>query len=68
MRRWRHDGDALNAAGYLRIFDGIASGALDGRPQLAELLDHLRAGDTLVLFPSSTPDLIIVATLIPDAR
>jgi len=42
--------DALNAAGCLRIFDDTASGALDDRPQLAELLDHLREGDTLVVW------------------
>ncbi len=42
--------DALNTAGCLRIFDDTASGALDDRPQLAELLDHLREGDTLVVW------------------
>ncbi len=42
--------DALNAAGCLRIFEDTASGALDDRPQLAELLDHLREGDTLVVW------------------
>jgi DNA invertase Pin-like site-specific DNA recombinase len=42
--------DALNAVGCLRIFDDTASGALDDRPQLAELLDHLREGDTLVVW------------------
>ncbi len=42
--------DALNAAGCLRIFKDTASGALDDRPQLAELLDHLREGDTLVVW------------------
>lgn len=42
--------DALNAAGCLRIFEDTASGALDDRPQLAELLDDLREGDTLVVW------------------
>jgi DNA invertase Pin-like site-specific DNA recombinase len=42
--------DALNAAGCLRIFEDTASGALDDRPQLAALLDHLREGDTLVVW------------------
>ncbi len=42
--------DALSAAGCLRIFDETASGALDDRPQLAALLDHLREGDTLVVW------------------
>ena len=42
--------DALTAAGCLRIFEDTASGALDDRPQLAGLLDHLRGGDTLVVW------------------
>jgi len=42
--------DALNAAGCLRIFSDTASGALDDRPQLAELLGQLRDGDTLVVW------------------
>ncbi len=47
--------DALNAAGCLRIFEDTASGALDDRPQLAELLDHLREGDTLVVWRLDRP-------------
>ena len=43
--------DALSAAGCLRIFSDTASGALDERPELARLLDDLRAGDTLVVWP-----------------
>jgi DNA invertase Pin-like site-specific DNA recombinase len=42
--------DALTAAGCLRIFSDTASGALDDRPELARLLDHLRDGDTLVVW------------------
>jgi DNA invertase Pin-like site-specific DNA recombinase len=42
--------DALTAAGCLRIFSDTASGALDERPELARLLDHLREGDTLVVW------------------
>jgi DNA invertase Pin-like site-specific DNA recombinase len=38
--------DALKAAGCYRIFADTASGALDERPQLAEVLDQLRPGDT----------------------
>lgn len=37
--------DALTAAGCLRIFSDTASGALDERPELTGLLDHLREGD-----------------------
>ncbi len=40
--------DALTAAGCARIFSDTAGGALDERVELARLLDHLRAGDTLV--------------------
>src|SRR5215207_4277796 len=42
--------DALRAAGCARIFADTASGALDARPELAKALDHLRPGDTLVVW------------------
>jgi DNA invertase Pin-like site-specific DNA recombinase len=42
--------DALEAAGCARIFSDAASGALDDRPELARALDHLRAGDTLMVW------------------
>lgn len=42
--------DALRAAGCTRIFLETASGALDARPELAKALDHLRPGDTLVVW------------------
>jgi DNA invertase Pin-like site-specific DNA recombinase len=42
--------DALKAAGCSRIFTDKASGALDRRPKLDQVLDHLRAGDTLVVW------------------
>lgn len=42
--------DALTAAGCLRIFSDTGSGALDDRPELTRLLDHLREGDTLVVW------------------
>lgn len=34
----------------MRIFSDTASGALDERSELTRLLDHLRAGDTLVVW------------------
>jgi DNA invertase Pin-like site-specific DNA recombinase len=42
--------DALNAAGCTRIFEDTASGKLDERPGLAQALDYLRDGDTLVVW------------------
>ncbi len=42
--------DALKAAGCYRVFTDKASGSLDARPQLAEVLDQLRLGDTLAVW------------------
>ena len=42
--------DALSAAGCGRIFEDRASGARSGRPSLAESLDWMREGDTLVVW------------------
>jgi len=42
--------DALNRAGVDRIYSDHASGATTTRPALDELLGHLRAGDTLVIW------------------
>ena len=42
--------DALAASGCERIFTDHASGALEERVELARALDHLRAGDTLVVW------------------
>lgn len=42
--------DALKAAGCKRIFTDKASGSLTSRPQLDRMLDHLRAGDTVVVW------------------
>jgi DNA invertase Pin-like site-specific DNA recombinase len=42
--------DSLTQAGCARIFTEKASGALDDRPELAKLLDHLREGDTVVVY------------------
>ncbi len=42
--------DALKAAGCVRIFTDTMSGAKAERPGLAAAFDHLRAGDTLVVW------------------
>jgi DNA invertase Pin-like site-specific DNA recombinase len=42
--------DALNAAGCERIFAEKVSGARRDRPQLAELLSTVQAGDTVVVW------------------
>jgi DNA invertase Pin-like site-specific DNA recombinase len=42
--------DALEAAGCDRVFTDTGSGALVDRPELGRVLDHLRAGDTLVVW------------------
>jgi Resolvase, N terminal domain len=39
--------DALKKAGCIRVCTDNASGALDHRPKLETILDHLRPGDTL---------------------
>lgn len=41
--------DALTAAGCVRIFTDKLSGARDDRPGLADLLDYVRPGDTVVV-------------------
>src|SRR5215207_6939014 len=42
--------DALERAGCYRVFTETASGARTDRPTLAQLLDQLRSGDTLVVW------------------
>jgi DNA invertase Pin-like site-specific DNA recombinase len=42
--------DALQRAGCYRVFVETASGARSDRPALAQLLDQLRPGDTLVVW------------------
>lgn len=42
--------DALRAAGCERVFEEKASGAKEDRPQLLAALDHMRAGDVLVVW------------------
>lgn len=42
--------DALKANGCEKIYQEKASGAKTDRPELAKLLEHLREGDTLVIW------------------
>lgn len=42
--------DALRLAGCWRVFTDKASGTLTDRPALGAVLDHLRPGDTLVVW------------------
>ncbi len=42
--------DALTAAGCERLFQDTASGAKAVRAGLEDALDHVRAGDTLVVW------------------
>lgn len=42
--------DALKRAGCERIFSDVMSGATKERPQLKALLEHLRPGDTVVIY------------------
>lgn len=42
--------DALTAGGCERTFVEVASAAADSRPELARVLEQLRAGDTLVVW------------------
>jgi DNA invertase Pin-like site-specific DNA recombinase len=41
---------ALRAAGCRRIFEEVASGGRWDRPELHRMLDHLREGDTVVVW------------------
>lgn len=42
--------DALRTVGCERVFEEMASGAKEDRPQLLAALDHMRAGDVLVVW------------------
>lgn len=42
--------DALNAAGCEQIYQEKASGAKADRPELRKLLEHVRAGDSIVIW------------------
>ncbi|MBR7560432.1 recombinase family protein, partial [Mycobacterium tuberculosis] len=63
---------ALGAAGCIRIFEEKASGAKRDRPELARMLDHLRAGDVVTItrlarLARSTGDLLAIAERIKEA-
>jgi DNA invertase Pin-like site-specific DNA recombinase len=63
--------DALNAAGCDRIFRDRVSGTKADRPGLIEALNHLRSGDTLVVWRldrlgRSLPHLIATVTALAD--
>jgi DNA invertase Pin-like site-specific DNA recombinase len=42
--------DALKAAGCERLYDDTCSGSVAERPGITKALDHVRAGDTLVVW------------------
>jgi len=63
---------ALGAAGCVRMFEEKASGAKRDRPELARMLDHLRAGDVVTItrldrLARSTADLLNIAERIKEA-
>jgi DNA invertase Pin-like site-specific DNA recombinase len=65
--------DALQAAGCSRIFTDTVSGAKAERPGLTQALDHLREGDTLVVWRldrlgRSLANLIELMTLLDDRK
>jgi DNA invertase Pin-like site-specific DNA recombinase len=65
--------DALEEAGCARVFTDHASGSREDRPQLAAALDHVRAGDTLVVWRldrlgRSLPHLIDTVTALADRK
>jgi DNA invertase Pin-like site-specific DNA recombinase len=65
--------DALKEAGCVRVWTDKASGTLQHRPQLDRVLDHLRPGDTLVVWRldrlgRSLPHLIATVTDLAAAK
>ncbi|MEL6148910.1 MAG: recombinase family protein [Chloroflexota bacterium] len=63
--------DALNAAGCERIYHEKISGANKNRPQLRQLLDHLREGDEIIVWKldrlaRSLTDLVSLVTEIQE--
>jgi DNA invertase Pin-like site-specific DNA recombinase len=63
---------ALRAAGCRRIFEEVASGGRWDRPELHRLLDHLREGDTVVVWKldrlsRSLKDVLHIMERIADA-
>src|SRR6267142_2406759 len=64
---------ALNEVGCTRIYEEKLSGASHNRPELAQLLGHLRGGDVVVVsrldrLARSTRDLLDIAALIKEAE
>ncbi|UDH01745.1 recombinase family protein [Rhodococcus opacus] len=64
--------DALTAAGCFKIWTDVASGAKEDRPELAAVIEHLRPGDTLVVWRldrlgRSLPHLLEVVTKLEAA-
>ncbi len=65
--------DALQHAGCTKFYDDIASGAKADRPGLANALEYLREGDTLVVWKldrlgRSIQQLIEVVSMLRDQR
>ncbi|WP_435416757.1 recombinase family protein [Parerythrobacter aurantius] len=63
----------LRAAGCERLFEEKLSGAKRDRPELTRLMEHLRAGDALVVtrldrIARSTRDLLDIAQQLTDAE
>jgi DNA invertase Pin-like site-specific DNA recombinase len=63
----------LTTAGCVRIFEEKMSGAKRDRPELARMLDHLRAGDVVMItrldrLARSTRDLLDIADRIREAE
>jgi len=64
---------SLGAAGCIRIFEEKVSGAKRDRPELAKMLDHLRAGDVVTItrldrLARSTRDLLDIAERLDAAE
>ncbi len=64
---------ALKAAGCKRVYEEKVSGAKRDRPELARMLDHLRAGDVVTItrldrLARSTRDLLDIAERLDDAE
>lgn len=64
---------ALGTAGCIRIFEEKVSGTKRDRPELAKMLDHLRAGDVVTItrldrLARSTGDLLDIAERIRTAE
>lgn len=65
--------EALKAAGCKRVYEEKASGAKRDRPELTRMLEHLRAGDVLMItrldrLARSTRDLLEIAERLDAAE